>query len=67
MGISAENQKRLFEKFYRVKTAATAHIEGTGLGLWITHAIVERMGGTIAIESIEGKGSDFIVSFKARE
>lgn len=67
MGISAENQKHLFEKFYRVKTEATSHIEGTGLGLWITHAMVERMDGTISVESIEGKGTDFIVSFKARE
>ena len=67
MGISAEHQKRLFEKFYRVKTEATSRIEGTGLGLWITRSIVERMGGTISVESIEGKGSDFIVSFRTLE
>lgn len=67
LGISAENQKHLFEKFYRVKTEATARIEGTGLGLWITHAIVGRMGGVISVESIEGKGSDFIVSFDTLE
>jgi signal transduction histidine kinase len=63
LGISAENQKRLFEKFYRVKTEATARIEGTGLGLWITKAMIEAMGGRISVESIEGKGSDFIVEF----
>lgn len=63
LGISAEAQKRLFEKFYRVKTSATSKIVGTGLGLWITKEIVEKMGGNISIESIEGKGSDFIVKF----
>lgn len=65
LGISAEDQKRLFEKFYRVKTAETKDIQGTGLGLWITHRIVEEMKGTISVESIQGKGSDFIVSFPA--
>ncbi len=64
LGISAEHQKHLFEKFYRVKSESTAHIEGTGLGLWITKQIVEAMNGTINVESIEGKGTDFIVSFQ---
>ncbi len=67
MGISAENQKHLFEKFYRVKTEATSRIQGTGLGLWITLAMVNAMDGKVSVESIEGKGSDFIVSFKVAE
>lgn len=66
-GISAEHQKHLFEKFYRVKSPETSRIEGTGLGLWITLAMVDAMDGNISVESIEGKGSDFIVSFKAEE
>jgi signal transduction histidine kinase len=66
-GISAEHQKHLFEKFYRVKSEETARIEGTGLGLWITLTMVHAMNGDISVESIEGKGSDFIVSFKAEE
>ena len=63
MGISAEDQKKLFEKFYRVKNKETEKITGTGLGLWITEQIVRTMHGTIAVESIRGKGTDFIVSF----
>lgn len=67
LGISAENQKQLFEKFYRVKNDATSRIEGTGLGLWITRQMVHAMNGAISVESIEGKGSDFIVSFNTVE
>jgi signal transduction histidine kinase len=63
IGISASEQKNLFKKFYRVKTKETQTIEGTGLGLWITEQIVRKMNGTISVESIEGVGSHFIVSF----
>lgn len=63
LGISAEAQQKLFSKFYRVKTKETEMITGTGLGLWITAEIVRQMHGTIAVESIEGKGTDFIVRF----
>ena len=63
LGISAEGQKNLFAKFYRVKTSQTEKIIGTGLGLWITKQLIEKMKGDISVESIEGKGTKFIVSF----
>lgn len=63
MGISAEEQQKLFQKFYRVKNVETREITGTGLGLWITAQIVKTMKGVISVESIKGKGTDFIVSF----
>ena len=63
IGISADEQKNLFTKFYRVRSEQTKNIEGTGLGLWITEHIVKKMNGTITVESIEGVGSHFIVSF----
>jgi signal transduction histidine kinase len=58
-GISAEAQEKLFEKFYRVRTAETENIQGTGLGLFIARKIVEKMGGEIFVKSAEGKGSTF--------
>lgn len=59
LGISAEDQKKLFQKFVRIQNKNTREITGTGLGLWITFALAERMGGTITVESIEGVGSHF--------
>lgn len=58
-GISAEDQKKLFQKFSRIQNKNTESITGTGLGLWITHELAVRMGGTITVESIEGVGSHF--------
>lgn len=63
LGISAEDQKRLFEKFFRVKSAETDTITGTGLGLWITRQIILSMKGNVSVESIKDKGTDFIISF----
>ena len=59
MGMSPENVKKLFTKFYRVQSDKTADIEGTGLGLFICKEIVERMNGKIWVKSELGKGSTF--------
>ncbi len=59
LGISAEDQKKLFQKFSRIQNTQTKSITGTGLGLWITLELAEKMGGTISVESIEGVGSHF--------
>jgi signal transduction histidine kinase len=58
-GISAEDQKKLFQKFSRIQNKDTQTITGTGLGLWITYELARRMNGTITVESIEGIGSHF--------
>jgi len=63
IGISAEHQTRLFEKFYRVKTRETAGIPGTGLGLWITKQLSEKMGGKIFVESMGKVGTKFTIIF----
>ena len=63
VGIAAEAQKKLFEKFYRVRNEATADIPGTGLGLWLAKNFCEKMNGQIFIESMEGVGSKFTVIF----
>ena len=59
LGMSAEAQQKLFQKFYRVQTDKTKDIVGTGLGLFIVKEIVEKMNGTIGVASEEGKGSTF--------
>ena len=63
LGMSVEAQKKLFQRFYRVKTDKTATISGTGLGLWIIKQYIEAMKGSIALNSEEGKGTTFTVSF----
>lgn len=63
LGMTGEEQARLFEKFYRVKNEETKKIAGTGLGLWITRQLVELMHGTIAIESIKNVGTQVTLQF----
>lgn len=59
MGISREDQKKLFTKFYRVDSAMTREIGGTGLGLSIAKSIIELLGGTVSVRSKLGEGSTF--------
>lgn len=63
IGMSEEERKHLFQKFYRIRNSDTENIVGTGLGLWITKQIIEKMGGQITVESIKGVGSHFILDF----
>ena len=61
VGISDEEAKTLFQDFVQVRKHANRQVEGTGLGLAITQRIVDRMAGSISLDSIEGKGSTFTV------
>jgi len=61
IGISAEDQLNLFQKFSRIQNEKTKNIVGTGLGLWITLELAKKMKGNITVESIEGVGSHFTV------
>ena len=61
IGISDEDQARLFTAFSQVETAANRRFTGTGLGLAISKNLVSLMGGEIAVESESGKGSIFSV------
>ena len=62
IGISQENREKLFQSFQRVDEVKNRNIEGTGLGLAITKQLLDMMGGTIEISSIEEVGSEFVVS-----
>jgi CheY-like chemotaxis protein len=59
MGIRHENMQRLFNSFSQIDGSYTRKFGGTGLGLAISKQLVEMMGGTIWVESVEGKGSTF--------
>ena len=59
MGISHDQQDKLFESFHQTESSTTRNFGGTGLGLSISRSIVEMMGGRIWVESEYGKGSTF--------
>jgi two-component system sensor histidine kinase/response regulator len=58
IGIGAEEQKSLFEKFYRVEETAL-HFQGLGIGLYISSEIIRRHGGEVGVQSTLGEGSEF--------
>ncbi|MBX9696138.1 MAG: HAMP domain-containing histidine kinase [Cyanobacteria bacterium] len=62
IGIAPENQKKLFDRFYRVDESRSRAEGGTGLGLSIVQAMVARHNGEITVESELGKGTTFIVT-----
>lgn len=59
IGIPIYEQDKIFERFYRVDKARTSNLGGTGLGLSIVKTLVEKCGGGLSIDSIEGKGTVF--------
>jgi PAS domain S-box-containing protein len=61
IGIAREEQKRLFERFFRTAVATEQAIPGVGLGLSITKAIIEGHGGSISVASDEGRGTTFTI------
>ena len=62
-GIEREIIGRIFDPFFTTKPTG----EGTGLGLWLTYEIIRNYSGEIAVESVAGKGSRFIISFPVQE
>ncbi len=67
VGISEEDQKRIFDKFFRVSNKEVHNTKGTGLGLALVKHIVEANKGTISVKSEMGKGSEFRITFPLLE
>ncbi len=65
IGIPAEHQSRVFERFYRVDKARSRELGGTGLGLSIVKHLTQMMGGAVSLESQPGMGSTFRVELPA--
>ena len=64
IGMSQSFKDTIFEAFTREKKEATIGIQGTGLGMAITNSLVQMMGGTISVDSEEGKGSVFTITLR---
>jgi two-component system phosphate regulon sensor histidine kinase PhoR len=65
IGIASEDLKRIFERFYRVDRARSRPAGGTGLGLPIVKEVIERMGGSVEVESQLGRGSTFTIMLQS--
>ena len=67
IGISLENQSRIFERFYRVDPARSRSTGGTGLGLAIVKHVCQNHGGEVSVWSVQGQGSTFTMKFPQME
>jgi CheY-like chemotaxis protein/anti-sigma regulatory factor (Ser/Thr protein kinase) len=61
IGMSKEFASRVFDSFERERTSTVSNVQGTGLGMAITRSIVDMMGGTIEVETEQGKGTEFTI------
>ena len=66
IGMSPEFAQKIFEPFERERTSTVSKTQGTGLGMAITKNIVDMMGGTIEVQTAQGKGTEFIIRVPLR-
>ena len=66
IGMSREFAERIFNPFERERTSTVSRIQGTGLGMSISKNIIDMMGGTIEVNTEQGKGTEFIINFELR-
>ena len=66
IGMSEEFAQKIFDPFERERTSTVSRIQGTGLGMAITKNIVDMIGGTIEVQTAQGKGSEFIICVPMR-
>ncbi len=61
IGIPADKQERIFDRFYRIPTGNLHEVKGYGLGLYYVKTMVAKHGGSVTVQSTPGKGSEFIL------
>ncbi|MDR0430902.1 MAG: HAMP domain-containing histidine kinase [Tannerellaceae bacterium] len=66
IGISKENQKHIFDRFYRVPHGNLHNVKGYGLGLFYVKTMIERHGGEITVKSAPNKGAEFIIKIPVK-
>ena len=66
IGMNSDFVEHMFEPFERERTSTQSGQKGVGLGMTITKSIVEMMGGTVSVESEEGRGTEVTVSLQFR-
>jgi signal transduction histidine kinase len=66
IGISQEDSEKVFNKYYRVNSSETESRSGHGLGLYLVKQIIELHHGSILVNSEQGQGTEFIITFKAQ-
>lgn len=67
IGLSSEQQKLIFDKFYRVPKGNIHDVKGYGLGLFYVRSMTEKLGGSVSVRSIPGAGSTFKLIFKIKD
>lgn len=67
LGIAADEQRKIFERFYRTRAVRNTSIRGSGIGLALVKHITEAHGGRVWVESEPGKGSTFVVTLPVRK
>lgn len=67
IGIPAKEQSKIFTKLFRASNAQAAAPDGSGLGLYVVKAMIEQAGGTISFESVEGRGTTFLVTIPSAQ
>ena len=66
IGMTSEDAAHVFEKYYRANSTESANRSGHGLGLYLARQIIEQHHGTITVKSELGKGTEFLITFKAQ-
>ena len=66
IGMSEEFAQRIFEPFERERSSTVSRIQGTGLGMAISKNIIDMMGGTIQVNTEQGKGTEFVIRLELR-